>query len=198
MRSRSSSSPPCSTASTAGWRARCKRAVEVRRRARQPRRLRQLRRRAGRDRLHLGTRRPAARLRLDRRHGVCDRHRPAARPLQHDDRRREAQVAGRVLHGHAGARRAPSRCCCRSISTGSASSTCAPGPGSIAVYTMAMAGCWCRPSRPSPASSWASASPASTCCRLSSASPRSWPCSLTYPYGTLTLVTLLYLCRDPD
>ena len=78
--------------------------IQVRRRARQPGRLRQFRRRAGRDRVRLGARRPAARLRLDRGPGVRARYRPAARPVQHHDRRGETEMAGRVFHRHAGAR----------------------------------------------------------------------------------------------
>jgi CDP-diacylglycerol--serine O-phosphatidyltransferase len=50
-------------------------------------------------------------------------------------------------------------------------------PWLIALYTAAMAACWCRPSLPSRASCWASGSRGSTCCRHSSASPRWWRCS---------------------
>ena len=79
--------------------------VAVRRRARQPRRFRQFRLRAGADPLSLGPARTRQR-RLDRRHGVCDLRRAAARPLQRHDRRSEPAALGRqFLHRRAGAGR---------------------------------------------------------------------------------------------
>ena len=79
--------------------------VALRRRARQPCRLLQFRRRAGADPLLLGPAR-ARQCRLDRRHGVRDLRGAAARPLQRDDRRSEpAGLGGELLRRHAGARR---------------------------------------------------------------------------------------------
>ena len=79
--------------------------VAVRRRTRQPRGLRQFRRGAGAHPLLLGPA-GAGQCRLDRRHGVCDLRRAAARALQRHDRR--SQPAGldrQLLHRHAGAGR---------------------------------------------------------------------------------------------
>ena len=79
--------------------------VALRRRARQPRRLRQFRRRAGADPLFLGPAR-ARQCRLDRRHGVRDLRRAAARALQRDDRRSQPSgLGGEFLRRHAGAGR---------------------------------------------------------------------------------------------
>ena len=79
--------------------------VALRRRARQPGGFRQLRLRAGADRLPLGPAR-SRQCRLDRRDGVCDLRRAAARPLQRDDRRSEPPALGRqFLHRRAGAGR---------------------------------------------------------------------------------------------
>ena len=119
--------------------ARAQGAVQVRRRARQPGRLRQLRRGAGGDRVHLGPRRPAARLRLDRRRW-CSRWpwgcgSPASTPCS----RWRSRSGSRTTSPACRRRPAPSRCCCRSISTASACSTCAAWPWLIALYTLAMA-----------------------------------------------------------
>ena len=77
--------------------------VAVRRRARQPRRLRQFRRRAGADPLFLGPA-GARQCRLDRRHGVRDLRGPEAGALQCHGRRSEpAGLGGKFLHRHAGA-----------------------------------------------------------------------------------------------
>ena len=79
--------------------------VALRRRARQPCRLRQFRLRAGADPLFLGPARSRQR-RLDRRHGVRDLRGAAARALQRDDRRSEPAALGRqFLHRRAGAGR---------------------------------------------------------------------------------------------
>ena len=79
--------------------------VAVRRRTRQPRRLRQFRRGAGADPLFLGPA-GARQCRLDRRHGVRDLRRAAAGALQCHDRRSEpAGLGGKFLHRHAGAGR---------------------------------------------------------------------------------------------
>ena len=161
--------------------ARAQGAVQVRRRARQPRRLRQLRRGAGGDRVHLGARRPATRLRLDRRPGVRARHRPAACALQHHDRRRETQVADRVLHRHAGpggrhhgaaAALSRSRGSRRLAHLALVHRRLHGGDGRVAGVD---------PSRPSRASCWASGSRRTTCCRCSWAWPRWWRCSSPIP-----------------
>ena len=68
--------------------------VALRRRARQPRRLLQFRRRAGLDPLLLGPAR-ARQCRLDRRHGVRDLRGAAARAFQRDDRRSRTGRPGR-------------------------------------------------------------------------------------------------------
>ena len=83
----------------------------------------------GGDRVRLGPRRPAARLRLDRRARVRARHGPAARPLQLHDRRREAEVAVELLHRHAGAGRRHHRAAAALSRSASACSTCAAGRG---------------------------------------------------------------------
>ena len=95
--------------------------VALRRRARQPRRLLQFRRRAGPDPLLLAGPARARQCRLDRRHGVRDLRGPAARPFQRDDRRPEPAGLGReLLCRDAGARRRHRRRCCRSTSRSSA------------------------------------------------------------------------------
>ena len=131
--------------------ARAQGAVQVRRRARQPRRLRQLRRGAGRHRVRLGAD-PAQGLRLDRGAGVRARHGPAAGPLQRHDRRREAQVAVQLLHRHAGAGRRHHGAAAAVRRTISACSTCRSGRCSSPSTCWRWPSCWCPPSRPSPAS----------------------------------------------
>ena len=72
--------------------------VEIRRRTRQPRRLRQFRRRAGPDPVFLAVAR-TEQWRLDRRDGVRDQRRPAAGALQrHHGRSEQAGVCGELLH----------------------------------------------------------------------------------------------------
>ena len=79
--------------------------LALRRRARQPRRLRQFRRRAGADPVFLGAVR-ARQCRLDRGADLRHLRRAAARPLQRDDRRsRPAGLGGKFLRRRAGARR---------------------------------------------------------------------------------------------
>ena len=68
--------------------------VQVRRRARQPRRLRQLRLHAGPDPLSLGPER-RGQCRLDRRDGVCDLRCASPRALQRHDRRSQPAALGR-------------------------------------------------------------------------------------------------------
>ena len=89
--------------------------VEVRRRTRQPRRLHELRLRAGAVPLSVGTVRARQR-RLDRGHGFRDLRGAAARALQRHDRRSRTGRSGRAISSPAcRRRRARWWCCCRSI-----------------------------------------------------------------------------------
>ena len=156
-------------------------AIAVRRRARQPRRLRQLRRGAGGDRVHLGTRQPAARLRLDRGAGVRAGHGAAARALQHHARGGEAEVAVGLLHRHAGAGRRHHRAAAALSRRSRAVRRAQLALADRLLHGWRWRPCSSPPSRPSRASSWASGSRASSCCRCSWAWPRWWRCSSPIP-----------------
>ena len=90
--------------------------LTLRRRARQPRRLRQFRRGPGVPDLHLGPRR-SEKPRLDLRDDLRARLGAATGALQRGDRRGQAEMADRLSSAACRPRPRRSSCCCRSISS---------------------------------------------------------------------------------